>query len=90
MAPPLETVSIEMSISQEVSDSHGNHLHVSSLQTAVELILVASDNSLVVRIDAELATPHMVAKGAAVWRRLIYSGILLVESRHLGLEMTWR
>lgn len=61
-------------------NSHGNHLHVSSLQTAMELILVGIDNRGIVRIDTELATAYMVTERGAIWRSGL-DRMLLIE-RH--------
>lgn len=43
-------------------DLHGYHLHVSPSQVSVQLVLVGHNDSGIVRIDAELATPQMVAQ----------------------------
>jgi hypothetical protein len=45
-----------------VVNLHGNHLHVSALELAVKLILVANHQVVDFRVVAHLVTMHMVAE----------------------------
>lgn len=65
--------------------SHGNHLHVSALETAVQRILIGVDDLLILCIKTELAAADMVGEGG--WTRRVAAELLLLANLEgLALE----
>ena len=90
IAPPLRAhVSIYKAFS--ALSLHGNHLHVSALQVAMQLVLVRMDDANILRINTELPPPYMLAERCRLWRRwmtALLKNINLLRETHLRNETT--
>lgn len=79
MAPPLGLCQSVLLLVCLDRCSHGNHLHVTTLEVTVQLGLIGFDHANVGLVDAELTTAQMVSQ-----RRRLAVVALLLHVRHIS------